>query len=172
MYKYLKKIGNTDHILEWKSEGSSDEIIKASDISNNGLVQKSSYVGNKTRVKCHGSCLKQDKITYTHGTTLNIYVVQELGSNLNYNKSITLENCLFGSIKSAKSADINKYKCSRCGIRFHGNETFLFPNGGFGADVGSSVHFDKGPTQGLDDTTIIAEKKFSIGFTVIRKQFI
>ena len=55
----------------------------------------------------------------------------------------------------------------------------LFPNGGFcqsviifGADMGSYVHVDKGPTQELDDTTLIAEKKYSIGFTVIRKQFI
>ena len=86
---------------------------------------------------------------------------------------------MFGAIKSAKSADINKCKCSRYGIRFDGNETFLFPNGGFGqsviifgADMGSSVHVDKGPTQELDDATLIAEKKYSIGFTVIRKQFI
>ena len=26
-YKYFKKIGNTDKILEWKSKGLSDEII-------------------------------------------------------------------------------------------------------------------------------------------------
>ena len=38
--------------------------------------------------------------------------------------------------------------------------------------MGSYVHVDKGPTQELDDTTLIAEKKYSIGFTVIRKQFI
>ena len=28
MYKYFKKIGNTDHISAWKSKGLSDEIVK------------------------------------------------------------------------------------------------------------------------------------------------
>ena len=27
MYRYFKKIGNTDHISEWKSKGLSDESI-------------------------------------------------------------------------------------------------------------------------------------------------
>ena len=30
MYRYFKKIGNTDYISEWKSEGLCDEIIKPS----------------------------------------------------------------------------------------------------------------------------------------------
>ena len=30
------------------------------------LPQNLSYSGTKTRVKFNGSCLKQDKITYTH----------------------------------------------------------------------------------------------------------
>ena len=33
MYKYLKKISNTDNISEWKSKGLSDEVIKPPDNS-------------------------------------------------------------------------------------------------------------------------------------------
>ena len=45
----------------------------------------------------------------------------------------------------------------------------------FGTDMSSSVHTDnknkdililgKGPTQGLDDTTLTAEAKYSVNFT-------
>ena len=83
MYKYFKKIGNTDHISEWKSKVLSDEI-KLRSTNNNSLAPKLSYFGTKAGVKFNGSCLKQDKITYTHGTIVNIYIVYELSSNLNY----------------------------------------------------------------------------------------
>ena len=49
MYKYFKKIGNTDHISEWKSKGLSDEVIKPPTTSNNSLSQKLSYFGTITR---------------------------------------------------------------------------------------------------------------------------
>ena len=51
----------------------------------------------------------------------------------------------------------------------------------FGVDMSSSVHVEnkkkdililgEGPTQGLDDTTLTAEKKRSINFTESRKKF-
>ena len=72
MYRYFKEIGNTDHI------GLSDEIIEPISTSNNSLAQRLSYVGNKIRVKLDGCCLKQDKITFTHGKAVNIYIVYEI----------------------------------------------------------------------------------------------
>ena len=38
MYKYFKKIGNTDHISSWESKGLSNEIIKALSTTNNSLA--------------------------------------------------------------------------------------------------------------------------------------
>ena len=73
----------------------SNEIIKPPTTSNNSLASKLCYFGTKTRVKFNGSCLKQDKITYTYGTIVNIYIVYELSSNLTYNENITLENYFF-----------------------------------------------------------------------------
>ena len=35
MYKYFKKIGNTEHISLWESKGLANEIIKAAATSNN-----------------------------------------------------------------------------------------------------------------------------------------
>ena len=99
MYTYFKKIGNTDHISEWKSKRLSDEITKPPSKTNNSLAPKLSYFGTKRKVKFNGSCLKQDKITFTHGTIVNIYIVYESSSNLNYNENITSENFLFGAVK-------------------------------------------------------------------------
>ena len=97
-------------------------------------------------VKFNGSCLKQDKITFNHGKTINIYIVYDLKSNLN-NFDPTLENCLFGTVKLTKNSDIDKYKYSGYGIGFDSKRIFSFPSGGigqkiiiFGSDMSSSVH--------------------------------
>ena len=63
MYKYFKKIGNTDNISEWKSKGLFDEIIKSTD---NILAPTLKCTGIKMYVKFNGSCLKQDKIKFNH----------------------------------------------------------------------------------------------------------
>ena len=94
----------------------------------------------------------------------------------------TLVNCLFGAVSLTKNADIDKYKYSRCGIGFDRKRSFSFPGGGFGSnliifgvDMGSSVRVDnkwkdiliigKGPTQGLGEHSLTAEKMYSINFT-------
>ena len=75
--KYFKLITNTLSILLWQSKGISTENI---DPPNTSLSLSINYVGNKIRVKFNGSCLKQsNKLTYTHGKVVNIYIVYELG---------------------------------------------------------------------------------------------
>ena len=78
MYRYLKKSDNSDHTLSWKSKGLSDESIKLPSSSNNSLAWALNYFDTKTRVKFNGSCLIQDKITFTHGEIVNIYIVYEI----------------------------------------------------------------------------------------------
>ena len=95
---YFQKIGNTGRILSWECKGLSNEIIKSTTTSNNSLAQELNYFINKINVKFNGSCLKQDKITYTHGTIVSIYINYELSSNLN-NFDPTLKNCFFGAVK-------------------------------------------------------------------------
>ena len=41
------------------------------------ITPELSYYVTKTRVKLNGSCLKQDKITFNHGTIVNIYIAYE-----------------------------------------------------------------------------------------------
>ena len=85
MYRYFKQIagvGNGNYIYYWKSKGLSDQRINSIKTPDYGITPKLNYYGTKTRVEFNGTCLKQDKITYTHGKVVNIYIVYELtGSN-------------------------------------------------------------------------------------------
>ena len=74
-------ITNTDCVSLWKSKGLSAESIKPPATSDNSLTPALGYYGTKTRVKFTGSCLKQPKISYTHGKVVNIYIVYELGAS-------------------------------------------------------------------------------------------
>ena len=82
MNKYLK-IGNSDYVLSWKSKGLSTESITPSSAPNNFLSPSLNYLDSKIRLRFSGSCLKQDKITYTHGKIVNIHIVYEINKKDN-----------------------------------------------------------------------------------------
>ena len=106
-----------------------------------------SYYGTKIRVKFNGSCLKQDKVTCSHGKILNIHIVYEISKNYSVSTYPTLENCLFGAFSLIKNADIDKYKYSGYVIGFDRSGEFSFGTSRlgrnctiFGADLSSSSH--------------------------------
>ena len=68
----FKLIANTLYISSWKSKGLSAETIKPPSTSDSSITPLIDYVGNKIRLKFSGSCLKQPKLQYTHGTIVNI----------------------------------------------------------------------------------------------------
>ena len=86
-----------------------------------------------------------------------------------------------------KNADVNKYKYSGYGTAFDRTSSFSFPGGGngqnviiFGVDMNSSVHVDKGkdililgkgPTQGLGEHSLTAEKMYLINFSKDNMKF-
>ena len=90
-------------------------------------------------------------------------------------------------VKLTKNPDIDKYKYSGYGIGFDRREKFSFRDR-FGqnviiceVDMSSFVHANKKTksilvlgevfTQGLDDTTLYAEAKYSINFSKTNKKF-
>ena len=165
----------------------SDEKITSIKTLDHSITPNLSYCGTKTRVEFNGSCLKQDKITFNHGKTSNIYIVYEITKNINISDYPTLENCLFGAVSFTKNTDIDKYKYCGYGIGFNRRGSFSILGIGlgrnvriFGVDMSSSVHVDnkkkdililrKGPTQGLEHT-LTAEKMYSINFTGHNKNF-
>ena len=106
-------------------------VIKFSD---NTLAQIVKYTGKRIYLKFNGSCLKQDKITFNHEKTVNIYPVYDLKLTLN-NFDPTLENCLFEAVKLTKNSDIDNYKYSGYGIGFDAKGNFSFPSGGIGQNI-------------------------------------
>ena len=91
-------------------------------------------------------------------------------------------------VKLIKNADVEKYKYSGYGIRFNSQLYFSLPDNTmernvitFGANMNSSVHIDnkgryililgEGLKQGLDDTTLAAETKYSFNFTQSDRSF-
>ena len=110
--------------------------------------------------------------------------------NKNYNSSSysTLQSCLFGAVTLTKNTDIDEYRYSGYEIGFYRKEEFSFSNGFgknciiFGVDMSSSVHVDKkkkdilffgeGPIQGLDGTTLTAEKNIQSTLLKITQKFV
>ena len=92
--RYFKVIANTDYVSSWKSKGLSAESIKPPTTSDNSLTPALNYYGTKTRVKFTGSCLKQSKISYTHGKVVNIYIIYELGASSSQSNDPSLKECL------------------------------------------------------------------------------
>ena len=81
------------------------------------------------------SCLKQPKVSYTHGKIVKIYIVYELGASNSNDNDPTLQNCLFGAVTLTKNCDIEKYGYSGYGIGFDRRSIFSFSSGGFGQNV-------------------------------------
>ena len=111
-------VANAKYISSWKSNGLSDETIRPLATSANSLAPLIDYCGNKIRVKFNGTILRQPKVSYTHGTIVNIYIVYELDTSSSDADDPMLKNCLFGAVTLTQNADINKYGYSGCGIGF------------------------------------------------------
>ena len=64
----------------------------------------------------NGHCLMKNSISIPK-KGMNLYISYTLGSQLrNLNKDFTLANCLCGSVKLTKNADLHKYKCNDHGV--------------------------------------------------------
>ena len=144
------------------------------------------YDMSKIRIKFNGSFLNRFPPIILHGDIVNIYIVYEITRDYSSINCPTIENCLFGSVKLAKNADVDKYGYSGYGIGFIRNTSFSVGNEtgenviSFGVDMSSSKQIDNrkkdilitgiGPTQGLEHT-LSAEKMYSINFTKKNAKF-
>ena len=96
-------IANTDYVSSWKSKGLSAETIKPPTKSDNSLISALNCYGSKTRLKSIGSCLQQPKVSHTHGSIVNIYIIYKLGASSSHPDDPTLKNCLFGAVTLTKT---------------------------------------------------------------------
>ena len=121
MRKYFKLnsvVGVTDYVLSWQPKGLSNESIKPPTTSNNSLNPKLSYYGTKVKVKFTKSSLKQSSHIFTHKKIVNICIVYELAASSSHTSHPTIRNCLIGTARLTKNADIEKYKYFGYGTGF------------------------------------------------------
>ena len=109
----------------------SDESIKPPSKYNKMFNPSVDYVGTKMRVKFSGDWLK---ITFKQVKIVNIYVAYEIEESIKITSYPTLKNCLFGSVKLTKNIDVDHFKYSGCGIRFHRKRSYSIDN-----EVGRNV---------------------------------
>ena len=114
------------------------------------LSPKLVLYNSEIRLTFKGTCLKQDKATFTSKIKVNLFVAYELDTwSKDLSTDFTLTNCLFGSVKLTKNANSDKYKYSGYEIRFNSRSlsslaNFDWVKNGiiFGVDMSSSVHID------------------------------
>ena len=131
--------------------------------------------------------LKQQKLSsYATKTDLKNVTHVDVGSFALKSNLASLKTAV-GAIKLTENNNIDKYKYLGYGTGFDSKGTFTHPSGGigqnvinFGADMSSSAHANnktkanlmvgEGFTQGLNDTTLYAEKMHLINFTATKKK--
>ena len=109
----------------------SDEIINPSTEPGNILAPKLKRIHNsKIATKFHGSCLKQEKATFSPKTEINLFVFFRLDVwPRDLDTNFTLGDCLIEVVKLIKNADLDKYGYNGYDIEFDPCSQFLLPNG-------------------------------------------
>ena len=178
----------------WKSTGvnnySRDSDMDAVSIATTSLPP---LIDNgRMSVRLEGAYLKQMRLLRPNNDNIvNIYIVYLIDPISNSrNTDYTVQNALFGGVKITKNAtDVSKHKYEGYGICF--DEGGTFSKGGinngrnvliFGGHENSLVHANNKANnfyvmgdlfvQGINDTTLYAEKIYSQNFTVANKKFV
>ena len=179
---------NINKICTWKSAGSfSNNMITVKNAS--GDLPKLELLDDYY-VNLSGNHFQQNKADMSNNIAINIYCVYKLDPiSSNRDDTFTVQNALFGAMQVIKNADTSKYKYTGYGICF--DEGCSFSKGNisngknvliFGVDESSLVHANNEANniyvmgdlfvQGINDTTLYAEKIYSQNFTQPNKKFV
>ena len=143
---------------------------------------------NRLSVTFNGNYMKQNKLGYAYGKIVNLYIVYELKNRRIDRPDFTVQNGLFGAVKATKNANTSHYKYEGYGICFDGESSFSFDNR---IDAKNVIIFDvntsnishstnktqniyvlgKDFVQGINNTTIYAEKVYTTNFAEQSKTF-
>ena len=193
---------SNDNISRWKSSGiysnSSAYNMVAVSTPTNGLPK----IINDERMhtKFSGQRFQQNKVVIpkTNFNVINIYCVYQMNPIApTRDTSYTTQNALFGAMQITKDSTNNsKNNYKGYGLCFDERSNFSHTitqdgiqhtsNGKnvliFGADLSSSIHatnranhiycFGEGRTQGINDTTIYAEKNYYRNFSEHGEKFV
>ena len=142
-------------------------------------------------IKFDSVYLKQSKLVRpNNNNVINVYIGYKLDTVSNTrDDTFTVQNALFGGIKLTKNTDTSKYKYGGYGICF--DEGGMFGMGNitdgrnvliFGVHENSVIHpnnkakniylMGDGFVQGINDTTLYAEKIYSKNFSAVDEKFV
>ena len=185
--------------LEWKPKDIYDSSNKnvLNSVQNTKIVSPNiKNINGQSYVFFNGNHFKQDPITILNNV-INIYVVYKLDPiSSTRNTDYTIQNALFGAMKITKNTDSSKNNYKGYGLCFDEGGEFghTVKQGNFnrttnaktviifGVDMSSSIHTTnkanniyvmcKDFIQGINDTTIYAEKLFHNNFTEFGVKFV
>ena len=179
-------------ILEWKPKDiydNSNKNVLNSVQNTKNVAPDIKNINGQLYVSFNGNYFIQDPIT-TPNNVINIYCVYQLDPiSSTRGTTFTIQNALLGAIKITKNPDTSKYNYKGYGICFDEGRTFSkgnINNGRnviiFGVHESSLVHANNKANniyvmgdlfvQGINDTTLYAEKIYSQNFTQSSKKFI
>ena len=162
------------------------------------MIAVKNVSGNLPELKVHddyyvplsGNHFQQIEKYMSNNIGISIYCVYKLDSiSSSRDDTFTVQNALFGAMGIIKNADTSKYKYRGYGICFDEGGSFSkgnISNGKnvliFGVDESSLVHQNNKANniyvmgdlfvQGINDTTLYAEKIYSQNFTQPNKKFV
>ena len=190
---YSFKNNTNNKLTTWKSTGidnlSANSDLKA--IFDGTLLLHTLENHVRMSVKINGSYFVQNKVLHpNNNNVVNTYIIYKLDTRNNTrNTDYTIQKALFGALKIIKNRDISKNKYQGYGIRFDESGTFTsgnITNGKnvliLGPDMSFSTHANnranniyvlgKDFVQGINDTTLYADKIYIKSFTEPGKKFV
>ena len=169
------------------NDSNNTDLFSVNNSNNNSptLLNKNNRLG----VTFNGNYMKQKKLGYAHGKIVNLYIVYELKKRRVDNPNFTVQNGLLGAVKITKNVNTSHFKYEGYGICFYGESSFSFGNRidaknviVFGVNTSNSSHstnktqniyvLGKYFVQGINNTTIYAEKIYKTNFTERSKKFV
>ena len=179
---------NINKISTWKSTDIfSSNMISVKNASGNLLKLE---VVDYYYVHLSGNHFQQNKADMSNIIGFNIYCVYKLDPiSSSRDDTFTVQNALFGAMRITKNADTSKYKYEGYRICFDEGGSFSKENISncrnvliFGVDESSLVHANNRANniyvmgdlfvQGINGTTLYAEKIYSQNFTQPSKRFV
>ena len=115
--KYIKHFSGTTRIYLWKSNGMLEENIE--NITNSESNFAPPFVNHHLlpAINVNRDCLINN-ISVPKKSNKSIYFLHIKFMVKKFKQKISLNNCLFGSVKLTKNADLDKYKYSCYSIGF------------------------------------------------------
>ena len=124
--KYIKYFSGTTQINQWKCIGTSEENIENRTKLDSNFAP--TFVNHHVLpdINFNRHCLINDNI-HIPKKVINLYISYTLNPRLrNLNTYSTLNNCLLGSVKITKNADLGKGKHRGYGIRWKRWKKYYF----------------------------------------------